>query len=175
MKNNGCKKGFTLIELLVVVLIIGILEAIALPQYQKAVEKSRLAEALTNISTMREQMEMYLLENGGYPPGLMLYKNFTSVDIPGSEVGAQDMYETWQSKFFEYRAYCTSGSCTIPVRRRNEGANGSGLYGLNCNRSSSTEHKWRCICSTFYTNVGRTICKGLESQGFEYWEGSWEK
>lgn len=61
--NNG---GFTLIELLVVVLIIGILVAVALPQYQKAVLKSRYSAMMPIGKAIAEGNEIHYMEHGQY-------------------------------------------------------------------------------------------------------------
>ena len=79
MKNviTSRLSGFTLIELLVVVLIIGILAAIAVPQYQKTVEKARVAEAKSVLKTIAQAQDTYILSS----PDGMATGDFAELDI----------------------------------------------------------------------------------------------
>ena len=117
--------GFTLIELLVVVLIIGILAAVALPQYQKAVEKSKATQALTMLKTVGQAMQSHYLASGEWATSF----DELALDIPW----------TGNVSFFYgsgYRQGISNGEWSLQFRKTSY--NGNDIVSLSMGRISGT-------------------------------------
>ena len=107
------KKGFTLIELMIVVAIIGILAAIAIPNFLRFQLKSKSSEGKVNIAAIRTAEESYLAEFGVYVAATVN----PAADVPGSQKAAFDTgggFDTlgWSPEgnvFFQYAVNAPSG------------------------------------------------------------------
>ena len=154
------KRGFTLIELLVVVLIIGILSAVALPQYRKAVEKSRLTELLLNNKAIEDALDMAVLENGGF----VSVSAKDLVDLSGGSWEGSEYY----TNNFEYAGWCTSTYCTTEHYKLPAGDSPYAFQTFKGNYGTENYTDWHRVCITEKTELGRYICKSLASQGWEY-------
>ena len=158
MKNKRSKRAFTLIELLVVVLIIGILAAIALPQYQKAVEKSRAAEAITWVGNAKKAVEIYVLENGKLPSTRenLLRNGVIPIEFANGLSCPEDE-EACFSKYYRYRAECSWVNCCIVVGQLEASGYGSLCYDgktWSFKGASQNEEKGKRFCEILKGALG---------------------
>lgn len=161
------KKGFTLIELLVVVLIIGILSAVALPQYEKAVEKSRTAEALQILTSLRNAQALCQLERGigeydgcqfgeGGSEGLGDLFDNISINIPGDIVSTIALdSDGIRTKHFIYGLVTRSGGTGVLCAERTDDGEEE-KYTL-----CTSAHPNDPVFNIFECNGNETMCKAL--------------
>ena len=151
------KKAFTLIELLVVVLIIGILSAIALPQYQKAVIKSKIGAMLPTLRTLAEANEIYYMENGQYTMNM----NNLSVATPADCTALTEQLWKCGTDFVIDNSsretilnYCAGKNSDYSTCRENRTVI---ILAEHKFSGQATAGKWRCTGGT----NGQKICKAL--------------
>lgn len=75
MHSSYTRRGFTLVELLIVVIILGILAAVVIPQFNDTTTEARVNSLMTNLATIRGQIDLYKLQHNGNYPGQLTFAN----------------------------------------------------------------------------------------------------
>ena len=144
MTIHNSRQGFTLLELLVVVLIIGILSAVALPQYQISVTKSRYANLKTLVDSIAQAQRIYFLENGEYT------RDFEALTIEMPNYTSETKTSAGTYRYFSW------GMCSLQTAQV-ECLDNKGKIRYNINLST---HRQQCVANTTDQNApANKVCK----------------
>lgn len=155
MMNRNTRRGFTLIELLVVVLIIGVLAAVALPQYQLAVDKSRYSRMFALVKAAKDAQEVYYLANGEYAA------SFDALDIAMPEGG------TSVKGVNNERLFLPEGDMWVwvyNIDRVGAGSNDTRLFYFYDHQSEDSTYRPGSIICYGWSERAVRVCKAMGGQ-----------
>ncbi len=158
--EQRCKKGFTLLEMLVVVLIIGILAGIALPQYQMAVTKAKVAAILPMMRHIKDSYMAWKLTKGSYCKDEECNEGIATItdlgiDCPDgwacSEYGdmENDTWDCFPNEEGFGEVYCINNNMQFIIE----------MYQLD--DINSPEYAGMMVCGATADTIGEKVCKTL--------------
>lgn len=144
--KRSIQKGFTLIELMIVVAIIGILAAVAIPQYQDYVTRAKLAKVAVAIDPVKTAVAMYAQENNGLPAAATTL-TWAQLGLPASGPAATT----------EVSAFANAGGGAVTATLRNIGAPFDGTAVTFTPTVNATSLSWAVTCATTITGNSKAV------------------
>ncbi|WP_105902269.1 pilin [Vibrio gangliei] len=135
------QKGFTLIELMIVVAVIGVLAAIAMPQYQKYVAKSEVASVLATLTGAKTNVEAYAVSYGEFPAS----GTESDLGIPSMNLGSAAFAP-------DSATSGATGSISFTFKDVPDASNLTAKQNLTLTRSANGE--WTCSSTNIASNQG---------------------